>query len=69
MVVLSWAGLHFYDADLVFLGLIMLGSNVIFLLLNIMLCIGFGWLEKYEDGLIRSLALRNRPLMKEFLKT
>ncbi|KAL7428880.1 hypothetical protein ACHAXM_001442 [Skeletonema potamos] len=69
MVMLSWVALHFYDADLVILGLIMLGSNVFFLLLNIMLCIGFGWLEKYEVGLIRSLAFRNRPLVKEFLKT
>lgn len=69
LVLLSWAGLHFYDADLVFVGLIMLGCNVFFFLLNLMLCIGFGWLEKYAGGLIRSLALKNRPLVKEFLKT
>jgi len=68
-VVLIWVGLHFYDADLVFIGLISLGNSAFFLVLNVMFCIGFGWLEKYENGLIRSLALRNRPLLKEFLKT
>ena len=68
-VVLIWVGLHFYDADLVFIGLISLGNSAFFLVLNVMCCIGFGWLEKYENGLIRSLALRNRPLLKEFLKT
>ena len=68
-VVLVWVGLQFYDADLVFVGLIMLGNGVFFLLLDIMLLMWFGWLEKFEGGLFGSLALKNRPLLKEFLKT
>ncbi len=68
-VVLIWVGLHYYDADLVFLGLICLGNSVFFLVLNVMFCIALGWLEKYEAGLIRSFSLKNKPMVKELLKT
>ncbi len=68
-VLLVWAALHFYESNLVFVGLVFLGTQVVFLLLNLCICIKCGWLEQYEHGMFRSLAFRNREALKVFLKT
>jgi MATE family multidrug resistance protein len=68
-VALVWLMLYLYKADLVNVGLLMVLTRVFFLLLTLLVCKWFGWFQPYEDGMIRSLALKNRLLMQEFLKT
>mmetsp|Transcript_6080 Transcript_6080/g.10279 ORF Transcript_6080/g.10279 Transcript_6080/m.10279 type:complete len:729 (+) Transcript_6080:45-2231(+) len=64
-----WAALHYYDSTLLFLGLVFLATQIVFMLLNICICVRMGWLEKYEDGIFHSLAFRNREALREYLKT
>ena len=64
-----WVALHYYDSTLFFLGLVMLAIQIVFMILNICICIRMGWLDQYEDGIFRSLAFRNRKTVREWLKT
>ena len=66
---LTWGVLHFSDADLVVLGLYYLGSNVFFMILNVMISIKCGWLAQFKDGMIKNNAFKNRAMVKEFFKT
>ncbi len=64
-----WVALHYYDSTLFFLGLVLLAIQIVFMILNICICIRMGWLDQYEDGIFRSLAFRNRKTVREWLKT
>ena len=64
-----WVALHYYDSTLFFIGLVFLATQIVFMLLNMCICIRMGWLEEYEDGIFRSLAFRNREALRVYLKT
>ena len=66
---LTWGVLAFSDADLVVLGLYYLGSNVFFMILNVIISVKCGWLVQFKDGMIKSNAFRNGAMVKEFYKT
>jgi len=66
---LVWVALHYYDSTLLFVGLVFLAIQIVFMLINMCICVRMGWLEQYEDGIFRSLAFRNREAVREYLKT
>ena len=69
-LLLSWLALAYFEADLIFVGLVCLGNSLLFTLLNVMISGRCGWLDEFEDGILRSNAFRNnRTMLKEFFRT
>ena len=57
------------EATLPAIGLVMLLNSSVFLLVNVVITSCKGWTEPFEFGMIGQLALKNKPAVRQMVKT
>lgn len=59
----------FMGSSLTQVGLLMLCSQFFWIAVDVIVSLQLGWIRKHEVGLFGKFALRNRPAVKETVKT